>query len=605
MDTASNNSASKRVKFLSYEFFLALRNRPRLQLFYHLYIFCYQVGCRTLRTFSHLGAVVSESFKFIFITLIYGSVKKFALWVYNLVRESFFAASSEEKQFLSDARAELAEAQRYRSTLKKRLASGPKASAGELSAMVGEQDTRIAGLKSAVRARRMKSVTAIAIPVAILVAVGIGALVSSFYDVALSVEYDGKNLGYIKNERVYDSAVEQLENKIIGVETRYNFAATPLYKIAYVSGEQVYDAESFSDILLSAVLGDEIETGCGIYVDDVFLLAVREEGLIREFMTSLLEPYQTGDADTVIDFYADVEYRAGMYPVAKIMDYDEAVGILGFVDTSTVSYTCVKADTVSSVAEKNGLTVENLLKYNPDIESKIVNKKKITITIPKPFLQIQKSVRSTYTEVIPYDTIIRNSSSYYEGYNEITTAGRTGSRKVTADIIYVDGVEVGRNILESTVTKEPRSAVKLVGTKTAPKTAPSISFHGVEVTGVFMWPVNGGYISCKWMGYSGHRGLDIAAPKGTDIYASDGGVVTKVNYSSKSYGYHVRIDHGNGFETLYAHCSKILVEVGDIVVKGEKIAEVGRTGRSTGNHLHFEVWVKGVRVNPITYITQK
>lgn len=98
-----------------------------------------------------------------------------------------------------------------------------------------------------------------------------------------------------------------------------------------------------------------------------------------------------------------------------------------------------------------------------------------------------------------------------------------------------------------------------------------------------------------------HTGLDIAAPAGTKILAVADGVVT---YSSRmgSYGNLVKIDHGNGVETYYAHCSKILVKEGQKVKSGDNIALVGSTGNSTGNHLHLEVRIKGKPVNPQKYL---
>ena len=85
--------------------------------------------------------------------------------------------------------------------------------------------------------------------------------------------------------------------------------------------------------------------------------------------------------------------------------------------------------------------------------------------------------------------------------------------------------------------------------------------------------------------------------------ASDAGVVTWAGYKDNGYGYHVIIDHGNGYETLYAHCNEVYVSNGDLVAKGEHIAAVGSTGRSTGAHLHFEVLYYGTKMNPLNYVT--
>lgn len=98
-----------------------------------------------------------------------------------------------------------------------------------------------------------------------------------------------------------------------------------------------------------------------------------------------------------------------------------------------------------------------------------------------------------------------------------------------------------------------------------------------------------------------HAGVDFAAPTGTPIFAAAGGVVATAE-ANPVYGNSVLIDHGNGLSTLYAHASKLVVKTGDIVKRGQKIAEVGSTGRSTGPHLHFEVHVNGVPQNPSKFL---
>ena len=97
-----------------------------------------------------------------------------------------------------------------------------------------------------------------------------------------------------------------------------------------------------------------------------------------------------------------------------------------------------------------------------------------------------------------------------------------------------------------------------------------------------------------------HEGMDFSASTGTPIYATGNGTVTKAGWQS-GYGRVVVINHGYGYETLYAHMNKIDVRKGQKVVRGEVIGEVGNTGKSTGPHLHYEVHVKGRVVNPVNY----
>lgn len=100
-----------------------------------------------------------------------------------------------------------------------------------------------------------------------------------------------------------------------------------------------------------------------------------------------------------------------------------------------------------------------------------------------------------------------------------------------------------------------------------------------------------------------HAGVDFAAPVGTPIFAAAGGVVAAAE-THPMFGNMVRIDHGNDLSTLYAHASRLLVKTGEIVKKGQQIAAVGTTGRSTGPHLHFEVHVKGQPQNPARFLAR-
>lgn len=118
-------------------------------------------------------------------------------------------------------------------------------------------------------------------------------------------------------------------------------------------------------------------------------------------------------------------------------------------------------------------------------------------------------------------------------------------------------------------------------------------------TGQFTWPT-GGIITQNFSWY--HRGIDIAASLGTPIIVADSGRVVSVLYQNYGYGYHLVVDHGNGFKTLYAHLSRIDVNEGDNVSRGQIIGLMGSTGRSTGSHLHLEIFQGGAAVNPLGFL---
>lgn len=136
---------------------------------------------------------------------------------------------------------------------------------------------------------------------------------------------------------------------------------------------------------------------------------------------------------------------------------------------------------------------------------------------------------------------------------------------------------------------------------------------GWQPTGALQWPLTITGTITSQFGYrtdpitgetSYHSGTDIAAPEGSPILAAASGTVTIANALDSwggSYGYYVKLDHGNGLETLYAHCSSICVTAGQQVEAGQVIGYVGHTGRATGDHLHFEVYQNGQRTDALTY----
>lgn len=120
----------------------------------------------------------------------------------------------------------------------------------------------------------------------------------------------------------------------------------------------------------------------------------------------------------------------------------------------------------------------------------------------------------------------------------------------------------------------------------------------------FIWPVEGGCISDKFISDRNHKGLDIAAESGSDIYAAGNGTVSEAGWNDGGYGYYVMISHEEGYVTLYAHASEVFVSAGDTVSQGDVIAAVGSTGDSTGSHCHFEVRSDGEFCNPENYLVK-
>lgn len=137
-----------------------------------------------------------------------------------------------------------------------------------------------------------------------------------------------------------------------------------------------------------------------------------------------------------------------------------------------------------------------------------------------------------------------------------------------------------------------------IGFNPAPK-PPDENVANVPATRL-LWPTSGRVIT-QYYGWK-HTGIDIDGDYSSPIYASADGVVEKAGWNSGGYGLMILIDHPNGMKTRYGHASKMYVKAGDTVKKGQVIAMVGTTGRSTGTHLHYEVYSKDKRGNPLAYI---
>lgn len=199
-----------------------------------------------------------------------------------------------------------------------------------------------------------------------------------------------------------------------------------------------------------------------------------------------------------------------------------------------------------------------------------------------------------YNEPIAYTTVYEDTDTLYEGESEVKTQGVDGVKQIVARVTKENGQETAREVIQETVTTPAVDEVVLQGTKEKPSWV---------ATGHFIQPANGRLSSNfgrRWGRQ--HQGIDIAASYGSDVVAADGGTVVYASYNSSGYGNLVKIDHGNGYVTYYGHNSKLCVSVGDKVYQGQVIAKIGSTGRSTGNHCHFEIRINGTPVNPISYL---
>lgn len=210
----------------------------------------------------------------------------------------------------------------------------------------------------------------------------------------------------------------------------------------------------------------------------------------------------------------------------------------------------------------------------------------------------------TAKEEIDFEEVIKKTDKLYVGQTKVTQEGSQGLKEVTKKITKENGRPIEEEALEEKVLKEAKPEITLEGTKETAQTFQTVpSDLPQSGTDRLAKPVSSLNVTSSFGPRWGrtHLGVDLGMPSGSPISAADSGTVIFTGYSG-SYGNLVKVDHGNGMITYYAHCSRILADQGQIVEKGEIIAEVGSTGNSTGPHLHFEVRVNGQNVNPMNYL---
>lgn len=195
---------------------------------------------------------------------------------------------------------------------------------------------------------------------------------------------------------------------------------------------------------------------------------------------------------------------------------------------------------------------------------------------------------------------------YSDDYSKISSVSSKNAKKVVKAELKkakkADDIKIAK--AKAKAEAQARAAAAAAASKVT-KVSKASNVKGVKFT---VKPVSGtitsrfGYRSSPGgIGSTNHKGLDIAAPNGTSIYASAGGTVEFSGYKG-SLGKLVIINHGNGVKTYYAHCSSLKVSTGQKVEAGTNVAAVGKSGTATGYHLHFEVRVNGTSVNPQNYI---
>lgn len=277
----------------------------------------------------------------------------------------------------------------------------------------------------------------------------------------------------------------------------------------------------------------------------------------------------------------------------EVKEVDEVVRRMNEGTTESKAYEVKEEEDLSSVLDTHQMSEERFRDLNPEVGG-LEQGQTIQVEEEVDYTNVEVTKEKIVTESIPFETKTEKTDELLKGETKVKQEGEEGQKKVRysyekekLDILSQE--KLGEKNIES-----PTPKIILEGTKT-----PSVG------SGEFTWPAVGGTMTSgqgeRWGSY--HAGIDIAGVSDRTIKAADHGVVKSAG-TSGAYGNRVVIDHNNGYETVYAHLSSIGVSKGDKLQKGEKLGDMGTTGRSTGVHLHFEISKNGSLKNPSSYVSK-
>lgn len=373
-------------------------------------------------------------------------------------------------------------------------------------------------------------------PAAATIALLITVSVWSNVTFALQVKHSGNTLGYISNESVFNQAAQIVKKRVVGDSSK--ITSDTQYSVTVVSSDNLTSADSLSDKLISAS-GDAVNA-YGLYVNNKFVAATITKEDIDYTLNEIKTEEESKNSYGSADFQADIKIVPGLYTI----------------------------DHICTPQELKGLLTDSIL-------------------------PVKGVVTRTVTQTIPYNTIEIQDNTIAKGVTTVKNEGVDGQQQVTMEIMMENGKAVSSKSVSTKIIKPAVDKQIIVGTRPVDVV--------VNPGAVFSWPVEktaDQYISSYFGDGRNHPGIDIATHIGTEILAAAAGKVTGINSAGEGYGLNILIDHGNGYQTLYAHCSEIDVTLGQSVLAGQMIGKTGSTGFSTGPHLHFEIHYNNLVIDP-------
>ena len=318
--------------------------------------------------------------------------------------------------------------------------------------------------------------------------------------------------------------------------------------------------------------------------------------------SALEEMTEVGDRAIGYRIVETIKTHMGVAKVDDIMtNTDEVYEYFCYGENQDREYYIVQeGDTLQGVGYFNGdMSPEQIMMLNPNqifsVDQILTPGMVLNVTyFTSPITVIVTKESLRLEDVYPEQTIVIEDDDLYVGSMQTIQEEQTGSSYTLYEETWVNGVLMTGHETSRSIITQPIQGIVAVGAQQKPDVG----------TGNFRWPVENTHITNGWLGYSGHYALDIInryERYGT-VYAADNGIVVEKSYDSIS-GNYVVIDHQNGFKTYYGHLIEPAdVDIGDTVMKGDEIGTMGSTGLAYGVHVHFEIRLDDVKINPCIYM---
>lgn len=441
-----------------------------------------------------------------------------------------------------------------------------------------------------------------------------------------SLFYEGKLIGVINDPEKINKMLKEVYEK----DYKHRFPNSSLSLGIDIHNQSFYSLQTYEDKdeeILNFIKKNKLfsieatqvafSNGSMLYILDENEYKEAKQMFVQNFVgnTSQQMSDETVEYGRTILSHGFVEsetFSKGYAPVDMVLQTkEEIVGwFLNGYDESKTTYVVEDGDTVQGAASKNALEVIELMALNHGTllkENQLLDAGTILdvtgIHSPVNYQVIKEA--TTKTTLYPESPKYIPDSTLPLGVQKVVQEEKLGYQKDTVKEIYINGVLSDYEIISTEEVSAPQQMIVRRGTQRNSNYVDSGNLHSGNISaGNFRFPTYNPYITCGWGCYYGHQAMDIANlyNRFGEVLASDSGTVITNSFNYVN-GYYMVISHGGGFTTYYGHMNQPgFVEVGEQVVRGQVIGQIGQTGVATGPHIHFEIRYNGQKMNPALYL---